>query len=168
MDHQSLTHLNEQRLHTAWQQKVFAHLQGLQYRIHYRKGTENGAANTMSRRSHPAQLLAISSVKHQWLNEVVSSYQSDLVAVDLLARLAVSADSVPPFSLSQGIIRHKNRVWLGSSKVLQQQILQAFHSNPVGGHFGAPVTYSRIKRFFYWQCMKAAVWSFVQSCSTCL
>jgi hypothetical protein len=25
-DHQSLTHLNEQRLHTAWQQKVFAHL----------------------------------------------------------------------------------------------------------------------------------------------
>lgn len=28
-DHQSLTHLNEQRLHTAWQQKVFARLQGL-------------------------------------------------------------------------------------------------------------------------------------------
>jgi len=117
-DHQSLTHLNEQRLHTAWQQKVFARLQGLQYRIHYRKGTENGAANTMSRRSHPAQLLAISSVKHQWLNEVVSSYQSDPVAIDLLAHLAVSVDSVPPFSLSQGIICHKNRVWLGSSKVL--------------------------------------------------
>ena len=99
-DHQSLTHLNEQRLHTAWQQKVFARLQGLQYHIHYRKGTENGAANTMSRRNHPAQLLAISSVKHQWLNEVVSSYQSDPVAVDLLARLAVSPDSVPQFSMS--------------------------------------------------------------------
>jgi hypothetical protein len=28
-DHQSLTHLNEQRLHTAWQQKVFALLLGL-------------------------------------------------------------------------------------------------------------------------------------------
>ena len=90
--------------------RFFPHLQGLQYRIHYRKGTKNGAANTMSRHSHLAQLLAISSVKHQWLNEVVSSYQSDPVAVDLLARLAVSADSVPPFSLSQGIIRHKNRV----------------------------------------------------------
>jgi len=99
-DHQSLTHLNEQHLRTAWQQKVFGRLQGLQYHINYRKGTENGAANTMSRRSHLAQLLAISSVKHQWLNEVVSSYQSDLVAVDLLARLAVSPDSVPQFSMS--------------------------------------------------------------------
>jgi len=52
-DHQSLTHLNEQRLHTAWQQKVFARLQGLQYRIQYRKGTYNGAADALSHRSHP-------------------------------------------------------------------------------------------------------------------
>jgi hypothetical protein len=43
-DHQSLTHLNEQRLHIAWQQKVFTRLQGLRYRIQYRKGCDNGVA----------------------------------------------------------------------------------------------------------------------------
>jgi len=34
-DHQSLTHLNKQRLHTTWQQKVFSRLLGLQYKILY-------------------------------------------------------------------------------------------------------------------------------------
>lgn len=38
----------------------------------------------------------------------------------------------------------------------------------MGGHSGAPVTYSRIKRLFFWPGMKAAVWAFVQSCSVCL
>jgi len=47
-DHQSLTHLNEQRLHTAWQQKVFSRLLGLQYKILYRKGNENGVADALS------------------------------------------------------------------------------------------------------------------------
>ena len=54
--------------------KVFARLQGLQYRIQYRKGTENGAADALSHRSHPEHLTAISSVKHQWLEAVVESY----------------------------------------------------------------------------------------------
>lgn len=60
-DHQSLTHLNEQRLHTAWQQKVFARLQGLQYRIQYRKGVENSAADALSCHVHPEQLSATPS-----------------------------------------------------------------------------------------------------------
>jgi hypothetical protein len=37
-DHRSLSHLNEQRLHTQWQQKVFTKLLGLHYRIVYKKG----------------------------------------------------------------------------------------------------------------------------------
>ena len=51
-DHRSLIHLNEQRLHTAWQQKVFSKLLGLQYKILYKKDSENGAANALSRRVH--------------------------------------------------------------------------------------------------------------------
>jgi len=138
-DHQCLTHLNEQRLHTAWQQKVFARLQGLQYRIEYRKGTENGAADALSHRSHPEHLSAISSVQHQWLASVTQSYASDPKAQDLLVHLAVDPASVPPFTLSQGVIRYKNRIWLGSCPSAQQHVLQAFHASPVGGQSGFPV-----------------------------
>ena len=97
-DHQSLTHLNEQRLHTAWQQKVFSRLLGLQYKILYRKGNENGVADALSRRQHPEQLLSVSSIKHQWLEQVVTGYQTDPRAMELLQRLAVQQDSTGPFS----------------------------------------------------------------------
>lgn len=148
-NHQSLTHINEQRLHTAWQQKVFARLMGLRYKILYKKGTDNGAADALSRRRHPEQLLAISSIKHQWLDEVAASYHSDSSAVKLLAQLGAQPTSVPSYSLDQGIIRYKGRVWLGSSKPIQQQVLQAFHASPMGGHSGAPAAYSRIKCLFF-------------------
>lgn len=48
-EHRSLTQLNEQRLNTMWQQKVYTKLAGLQYKVIYKKGTENGAADALSR-----------------------------------------------------------------------------------------------------------------------
>jgi hypothetical protein len=42
IDHRSLSHLTEQKLHTPWQQRVFSKLLGLQYRVVYKKGIENG------------------------------------------------------------------------------------------------------------------------------
>jgi hypothetical protein len=160
-DHQSLTHINEQRRHTVWQQKVFAHLMGLQYKIIYRKGIENATADALSRRHHPEQLLAISSPQHQWLAAVVDSYQTDPTAVQLLMHLATQQDSVTHYSLVQGIIRYCGRVWLGCNKNLQQQVLTAFHASPMGGHSVAPITYSRLKRLFFWTGMKADVWRMV-------
>jgi len=45
-DHKSLVQLEEQRLHTPWQQKVLTWLLGLQYRIIYR--TDNGCRVEMA------------------------------------------------------------------------------------------------------------------------
>jgi hypothetical protein len=49
-DHQSLTHLDDQRLSTPWQQKALTKLLGLQFRILYRQGSENRVADALSRR----------------------------------------------------------------------------------------------------------------------
>ena len=99
-DHRGLIHLNEQRLHTAWQQKMFVKLLGLQYKIIYKKGADNGAANALSRRAHSQQSYAILSVTHSWLEEVIVSYQSDPAALELLRQLAARPDSRPPFTLA--------------------------------------------------------------------
>jgi hypothetical protein len=54
--------LTEQKLNTPWQQKVFTKLLGLQYKILYKKGIENGAADALSRRPHEySELYHISS-----------------------------------------------------------------------------------------------------------
>ena len=57
----SLIHLGDQRLHTAWQQKVFTKLLGLQYRIVYKPGTDNRVADALYRRSQVVELSAISA-----------------------------------------------------------------------------------------------------------
>ena len=95
---------------------MFAKLLGLQYKIIYKKGADNGAANALSRRAHSQQSYAILSVTHSWLEEVIVSYQSDPDALELLRQLAARPDSRPPFTLVQGVIRYKNRVWLRANK----------------------------------------------------
>lgn len=49
-DQRSLVHLGDQRLTTLWQQKVMTKLLGLQYRIVYKIGATNKAADALSRR----------------------------------------------------------------------------------------------------------------------
>jgi hypothetical protein len=129
----------------------------LQYRIQYRKGAENAAADALSHRSHTEVLAAVSTVQHQWLEELTLSYQSHSKACELLTQLAVSPDAVPPYTLSQGLIHYKGRIWLGSSTPIQQRVIQAFHSSPVGGHSGVPATYSHIRQLFFWQGMRADI-----------
>jgi hypothetical protein len=67
---------------------------GLLYKILYKKGAENGAADALSRCHHPKQILAISSIKHLWLDAVVLSYQADPKAMKLLSQLATQPDSI--------------------------------------------------------------------------
>jgi hypothetical protein len=74
-DQKSLIHLNEQRLHTPWQQKVFSKLLGMQYKVAYKQGTENRVADALSRRAHmSSHIFAISfistvvSAGHRWVH----------------------------------------------------------------------------------------------------
>jgi hypothetical protein len=48
-DHQSLCHLQDQTLSTEMQKKSMRKLTGLQYKFAYKKGSENKAANALSR-----------------------------------------------------------------------------------------------------------------------
>jgi hypothetical protein len=106
-DQRSLIHLNEQCLHTPWQQKVFTKLLGLDYAIVYKKGCENRVADALSCRIPEDQSPAISMSSPQWLDRVTSAYAQDPTTQDLLTKLAVSPSSVPNFSLVNGVIRYK-------------------------------------------------------------
>ena len=86
---------------------------GLQNKILYKKGTENGAADALSRRRHLEQIMAISSITHQWLDAVVLSYHADSEATKRLSQLAINPESVPQYSLVQGVIRYPGRILAG-------------------------------------------------------
>jgi hypothetical protein len=167
-DQKSLIQLNEQWLHTNWQQKVFTKLLGLQYKIIYKKGVDNRVADALSRKTtHSAQCNAISSVAPAWITEVVEGYQQDTATLDIIAKLTIDDQAVPNFTLQQGVLRLHGRIWIGSNPSLQLKLMKACHDSALGGHSGAPVTYRRMKQLFAWKGMKAAVLKFVQTCVTC-
>jgi hypothetical protein len=157
-DHCSLSHLEDQRLHTTWQQKVFTKLRGLQFTIKYKKGSTNCAAGALSRRPAPdASLCAISQLQPAWLSDVIASYDSNHQAKELLTRLSLQDATLEHFTLHDGVIRYKNRIWLPTSHPVIVKILDSLHVSPMGGHSGIPITLRRVKGLFYWKNLKASI-----------
>jgi hypothetical protein len=167
-DQRSLVNLTDQRLSTPWQHKALTKLLGLQFQIIYKKGVENKVADALSR--HPAHessdLMTIVESKPKWLEEVVQGYQFDSQAGKLLTKLALVPE-FQQFKLTDGIIRYKNRIWIGNNAKLHSKIAQALHDSAIGGHSGFYVTYHRIKQLFSWPGMKKFLRNWVSSCSVC-
>jgi hypothetical protein len=84
-DHKSLAYLNEQTLQSNLQCKAMTRLMGLQFKIIYRKGKENVAADALSRVSSVLNVQSCSEVKPIWIQEVVNSYVTNTHAQDFFA-----------------------------------------------------------------------------------
>jgi hypothetical protein len=89
-------------------------LLGLQYKLIYKKGPENKAADALSRQLHENQLNAISISKPRWIEIIVEGYQEDPMAKQLLTGLSITSSNDKGFSLVDGLIRHKGRILLGN------------------------------------------------------
>jgi hypothetical protein len=166
-DHQSLLHLTQQRVSSKLQHKALMKLMDLDFRIVYKQGATNRAADALSRCYSEDTVLAVSSCNPIWMQKVMEGYADDPEAQQLLAELAVHPDNARGYSLQEGLIRYKGRVWLGSNTLAQNHVIQALHSSAVGGHSGALATYQRIKALFAWPQMRTAITQFVQSCTVC-
>jgi hypothetical protein len=170
-DQKSLSHLNEQMLHTSCQQKVFTNLLDLNYRIVYKKGSDNRVVDALSRGpdhySSSVVCNAISSPQPKWVDEVAGSYSGDPVVQQMIAKLVIDKDVVPHFSWSQGLLRYKNRIWVGKDVDLQLILVAAFHSSVTGGQSRILVTHNRLKQVLAWTGMKATIHEFVKSCIVC-
>jgi hypothetical protein len=163
-----LTNLTEQRLHTYWQKKALTKLMGLQYTVQYKQGINNGAADALSRKPPTSsQIFVMTTLQPSWLQSVKDSYGQDEYAQQLLQKFTANSQALPDFSLSNGILRYKNRIWVGAVPELQQQLISALHDSPQGGHSDFPVTYRQIASLFCWKKMKSMVRNFVKSCHVC-
>jgi hypothetical protein len=167
-DQQALVHLNDQRLHTVWQQKVFTKLLGLRYRIVYKKGSDNSATDALSRRQHPSSdCFALSLVMPEWCAEVRHGNQSDPQALKIIAKLSHQAASVPHFTMDSGLLHYKQKLWIGNNSAMQRQLISQMHSSAIGGHSGVPSTVKRLQGLFAWPGLRKHVQDFVTSCPTC-
>lgn len=141
---------------------------GVSYKIIYNKISDNKVADALSRvvQHDTYELSAISVVKPVWLVDIQNGYQLDSHALQLLTELSVH-QPIGHYTLKEGLISYKGRVWIGSNSSLQATILSSLHSSDVGGHSGFEVTYYRIKALFAWPKLKQSVKTFVAQYSVC-
>ena len=84
-DHRSQSYLKEQNLHFEMQRKTMTKLMDLQFKIIYKQGKENLAADALSRVAHMMALQVVSQVQPQWIQEVDNSYATNAQAQELLS-----------------------------------------------------------------------------------
>jgi hypothetical protein len=165
-DQRSLVHLTDHRIATPIQQKAYFKLMGFQYKVLYKKGAENRAADALSRRPSE-ECGAMSTVTPIWLDTVTEGYTNDPKAQQLLQELSLTTTNSQGYALIDGVIRHKGRVWLGNHTQAHNAVLQALHNSGLGGHSGNLVTYQKVKQLFSWPNMRKDVEAFVQRCTIC-
>lgn len=119
------------------QQKAFIKLLGLRYKLVYKKGQDNKAADALSRQSHDRELHAISVSTPKWLETLIEGYQKDQHKKDLI----ITGSNDKSFTLVDGVIKHKGRIWLGNQTNAHQVVLLALHSSGLGGYFAITTTY---------------------------
>lgn len=87
----------------------------------------------------------MSSSQPFWIQEILNSYTTDPRAQELLTKLVVVESDDSGFTLDQGLIRYKKKIWVANNSALQTKLISAFHASAVGGHLGVKGTYHRIK-----------------------
>ncbi|CAD6242088.1 unnamed protein product [Miscanthus lutarioriparius] len=110
------------------------------------------------------EIQAISECIPTWIQKLKEGYEEDDQAKQLIMELAVSPKAHPDYTLKEGVLRYKGRVWVGNNTTAQQHILIAMHDSGIGGHSGISATYARIKQLFAWPNMKQPVQEFVKQC----
>ena len=93
---------------------------------------------------------------------MLECYLEDSQAVQVLTELAVTSPNLAGYSLDEGIIRHKGRLWIGNNSLAQEHVIQALHSSGVGGYSGFHGTYHKIKALFSWPKMKESIRVYVK------
>ncbi|GKE00805.1 transposon ty3-G gag-pol polyprotein [Tanacetum coccineum] len=169
-DHFSLKYLLKQRITTPSQMKWLPKLIGFDYDILYKKGSENKAADALSRIPTSAQLLtlALSIIISNYVQQIVDSCSTDAKLQRIITDLVANPQSHKHYTWSNGQLRRKGKLVVGGNDMLRQQLLQYFHSDPSGGHSGVQATIKGIIGLCYWRKLIQQVKVFVAHCKTAI
>jgi hypothetical protein len=104
-DQMSLKHLVEQRINHTMQHKRLCKLLGLDYTIEYKKGVENKVADALSRKEgrigHFGQVMTLSELVPQWVNDTTQSYESD-PWIDMVKQRIIENETYESYTMKKG------------------------------------------------------------------
>lgn len=77
---------------------------------------------------------------------LLSSYEGDKAATEVIHKLVIDITARPGYSLKNGQLFYKDKLFEGSKGPLRDQLLALYHSSYLGGHSGVYASYIRLKR----------------------
>ena len=69
---------------SPWQHKVLTKMMGFNFKILYKKGSDNNVADALSRATHQEEIVAVSVLQPIWLTELQETYLQDAELSELL------------------------------------------------------------------------------------
>ncbi|KAA8535118.1 hypothetical protein F0562_030121 [Nyssa sinensis] len=168
-DHQSLKYLLEQKVGTPMQQKWLTKLLGFDFLVEYKKGKDNLVTDALSRKFEdaPATLAALSFPSAHWLSDLRVSYSEDPKLQKLISEFAGRDLDVTKYSMKDGLLFYKGRLYISNSTAIKNQLLHLLHGSPQAGHSGFHKTLSLSRANYYWKGMKANLKKFIRECDVC-
>ncbi|GMG56104.1 unnamed protein product [Ambrosiozyma monospora] len=162
-DHKPIVSLFTSNDLSAKLQRWLAELVPYNLEIHHIAGITNGPADHLSRL--PIYNFHITtSPAGPWLSSLVKNYASDPV----LASIYDDPSSCSGFSIdpeSQLLYKDATRLCIPHDNL--QELLDAIHASPTGGHMGVTRTIAYLTKSFYFPRLRAIVEKYVGSCDVC-
>ena len=97
-----------------------------------------------------------------WLAQLKASYATDHSIMNNLDAFQAGKEGPKGFTMQNGLLLYKGKMYLGTCDSLKTAILQQVHDGPWGGHSGFLKTLHRVQRDFYWPGLKADVRKYIK------
>lgn len=166
-DQKSLKFLLEQPEINMDYQRWLSKILGFGFKIQYKPGLENKAADALSRKGTVSELLALSVPAALQLEEICGAVDKDPELSKLRDDVLSDPTSHPDYSVVQGCLLRSRKLVIPNGSPLVLTILTEFHDSKLGGHGGILKTQKKISELFYWKGMMSDIRQYVAACLVC-
>ena len=134
-DHCSLKYLLQQKSLSKEQKKWINKIQAFDFKITYKRGTENVMANALSQNFKDIKLKAMTFIEPEWLKDIQTEYCHDPETMQLIQDINHNKRDTK-WRVRYGIIFYENRVYLNKGSTFIKTVLEEADDSPQGGHIG--------------------------------
>jgi hypothetical protein len=169
-DHIGLKYLFEQPTLNARKTRWLEFLSEYDLDIKHIKGKENKVVDALSRRVHLMHATVVSmhqsDLKRRILDDLVTD-QHYLQVKESLQQGDVQ-QKIKEYEIKEdGLLMHKNRIYVPSSRELRNLVLKEMHDVPYVGHPGYQKMITTVRSQFFWPGMKKDVVDYIARCMEC-
>jgi len=165
--------LLDQRVGTPAQQKWISKLMGYAFIVEYKKDKDNLVVDALSKKegkegasSSACTLCIISFPTPKWIAKLKDSYESNPNLHQLLQDFQIGREIPKEFTMQNGLLLYKGRIYLGPNSHLKSSVLHYVHNSPLGEHSGYLKTLHRIQQDFYWPGLRKDLRQHIRECDT--